>query len=81
MAARLETLRRRLAALGFDEVRVARIEAVPAEPLRDWLAAGRHADMTWMERTAEKRLQPGLALPGARSVIMLGVNYWLGALR
>jgi epoxyqueuosine reductase len=81
MAARLETLRRRLAALGFDEVRVARIEAVPAEPLRDWLAAGRHADMTWMERTAEKRLQPGLALPGARSVIMLGVNYWPGALR
>jgi len=33
-------------------------------------------DMQWMERTAEKRLNPQLVLPGARSVIMLGVSYW-----
>jgi len=35
-------------------------------------------DMTWMERTAAKRLQPDLVLPGAKSIIMLGVNYWPG---
>ena len=29
----------RLAALGFDDIRVARIEPVPGGPLRDWLAA------------------------------------------
>ncbi len=81
MDARQEQLRSRLAALGFDEVRVARVEPVPGGPLRDWLAAGRHADMAWMERTADKRLDPGLVLPGARSVLMLGVNYWPGALR
>ena len=32
-----------------------------------------------MERTADKRLDPGLVLGGAGSVIVLGVNYWPGA--
>jgi epoxyqueuosine reductase len=76
--ARQTELRRRLRALGFDEVRFARVEgtAPSAEALRAWLEAGGHADMAWMKRTAEKRARPELVLPGARSVIMLGVNYW-----
>ncbi len=80
MAARREELRRRLVALGFDEVRFAVAAALPGEGLRDWLAAGRQADMHWMERTAEKRLDPGRVLTGTRSVILLGVNYWPGPL-
>lgn len=75
MDARQEKLRRRLKALGFDEVRFARAGRAPAEGLDRWLAAGHHADMAWMERTAAKRLNPDLVLPGARSVIVLGVNY------
>ena len=78
MKPRQEELRRRLMALGFDEVRFARLADVPAAGLTDWLGRGFQADMTWMERTAAKRLDPGLVLPGARSVIMLGVNYWPG---
>ena len=70
-----ETLRARLGALGFDEVRFARAGATTAG-LRDWLDAGHHADMAWMERTAEKRLKVDLVLTGTRSVILLGVNYW-----
>ena len=75
-----EELRRRLRALGFDEVRFARLDgATPgADALRAWLAAGRQADMAWMERTADKRIDPQLVLPGARSIILLGVNYWPG---
>jgi epoxyqueuosine reductase len=34
-----------------------------------------HADMAWMERTAEKRRDPEQVLPGVRSMIMLGVSY------
>ena len=34
--------------------------------------------MDWMERTAEKRLDPGLVLEGARSAILLGVDYYQG---
>ncbi len=81
MDARPEALRQRLLALGFDDVRFAAATPPAAAGLRDWLAAGRHADMAWMERTAEKRLDPGLVLAGTRSVIMLGVNYWPGQRR
>ena len=77
-AAGQEELRRRLRALGFDEVRFAGLDGgTPgADALRAWLAAGQQADMAWMERTANKRIDPQLVLPGARSVILLGVNYW-----
>jgi epoxyqueuosine reductase len=78
MNARQEELRRRLVALGFDEVGFARVAAVSAEGLGRWFARGFHADLAWMERTAAKRLNPELVLPGTRSVIMLGVNYWPG---
>ncbi len=71
-----ETLRARVAALGFDDVRFAAIDPPPAPPLREWLAAGMHGEMQWMERSADKRLKPDLVLPGARSMIMLGVSYW-----
>jgi len=76
MDARQEQLRTRLAALGFDDVRFVALAPLDGGPLRDWLAAGMQGDMQWMERTAEKRLNPQLVLPGARSVIMLGVSYW-----
>ena len=71
-------LRRRIAALGFDEVRFAAAGPVAGDGLREWLAAGHQADMGWMDRTAAKRLSPELVLPGVRSIIALGVNYWAG---
>jgi epoxyqueuosine reductase len=78
---RQQELRSRLEALGFDAVRFATISAAARVPLHAWLDAGMHADMHWMERSAEKRLNPGLVLPGARSLIMLGVSYWSEKLR
>lgn len=74
-AAGAERLRGRLRALGFDVVRFARAEAVFGPGLREWLAAGHHADMGWLERGADKRADPDLVLSGARTMIMLGVNY------
>lgn len=73
-----EALRERLRALGFAEVRFAAAEKSGGAGLREWLDAGHQADMAWMERTAEKRAQVELVLPGARSVILFGVNYWAG---
>ncbi len=75
MAVDREQVRTRLHALGFDEVRFARVEPAFGAGLRAWIEAGYHADMNWLERTVEKRGDPALVLPGARSVIMLGVNY------
>jgi epoxyqueuosine reductase len=75
MAVEREAVRARLHALGFDEVRFARVESGFGPRLSDWIAAGYHAEMNWMERSVPKRSDPTLVLPGARSVIMLGVNY------
>lgn len=75
---RREALRLRLAALGFDAVRFAAAGGPKNSSLRAWLDAGRHADMAWLERTADKRTNPELVLPGVRSVILLGVNYGSG---
>ena len=75
MGERREQLRARLASLGFDEVRFIGLTPGPGgDGLRTWLDKGYHADMDWMERTAEKRLDPGLVLAGARSAILLGVR-------
>lgn len=80
-----QALRSRLRELGFDEVRFASLSdagagsAAASMPLAEWLQTGMQADMHWMERSLEKRLDPQLVLPGARSIILLGVNYWAGA--
>ncbi|MFZ5494421.1 MAG: tRNA epoxyqueuosine(34) reductase QueG [Verrucomicrobiota bacterium] len=74
-----ERLRARLRALGFDEVRFARAGDPAGASLHGWLAAGHHADMAWMERTAAKRADPGRVLAGVKSVIILGVSYWPGS--
>lgn len=76
--ARREELRQRLGALGFDEVRFVAVGPENTS-LSEWLAAGHHAEMKWMERSADKRRQVERVLPGARTVVVLGVNYWPGA--
>lgn len=77
--ARREQLRSRLAGLGFDVVRFAAVAPFPDPGLREWLADGHHADMDWLARSADKRLDPHLVLAGAQTAIVLGVNYWPGA--
>lgn len=79
MAAPLhEQVRAGLRGLGFDEVRFAALpDAGVGAGLGAWLDAGYHADMAWMERTREKRADPTQVVPGARSIILLGVNYWM----
>jgi epoxyqueuosine reductase len=45
------------------------------QQLRQWLEAGAHGDMAWMEREPDKRANPDQLWPDARSVIMLGTSY------
>ena len=62
---------------GFSALGVARADAAPkaAERLRQWLDAGAHGDMIWMEETAERRGSPAGLWPEVRSVISLGMSY------
>ncbi len=70
----------RLAALaraaGFELVGFARAEPVPAAVLRDWLAAGYHADLDWMSARVAELLDVGTLFPGAKTVMALACNYW-----
>jgi epoxyqueuosine reductase len=70
-------LRREGRALGFDAVRVVAPDAAPeaGRRLMEFLAAGRHGDMTWMATTADRRRHPSLLWPDVRSIIMLAMSY------
>lgn len=47
-----------------------------ATRLEKWLNKGLHGTMQWMENHFDKRLDPGLLVPGAKSVISLMYNYY-----
>ncbi|NYI24043.1 tRNA epoxyqueuosine(34) reductase QueG [Sphingobium indicum] len=76
-----ETLEQRLKAeawrLGFAACAIAPADAAPrsAERLRQWLDAGHHGEMLWMEERAGQRGSPQGLWPDVRSVVMLGMSY------
>jgi epoxyqueuosine reductase len=41
----------------------------------EWLAKGSHGDMDWLARTKDRRADPVVLWPQAKSVIVLGLNY------
>jgi epoxyqueuosine reductase len=63
--------------LGFDLCRIAECAPPPhAAEFRTWLAEGRAGEMAWLGRNEARRTDPQQVLPGARSVVVLGMNYW-----
>jgi epoxyqueuosine reductase len=72
-----ELIRNRALELGFDVCRVASAaDPWPAgSRLAQFIEAGRHGEMGWMSDTAERRSHPQAMWRGARSAVMLGVNY------
>jgi epoxyqueuosine reductase len=63
--------------LGFDAVGFApaALGGEAKERLAAFVAAGMHGDMGWMAETAERRGDPAVLWPAARSVVVLGFNY------
>ena len=70
-------LKSRALALGFDAAGITRAdEAWPAgERLKAFVELGRHGDMAWMETTLERRSAPTAMWPGARSALVVAMNY------
>ena len=80
MSAEVDQIKQWAAELGFDDCRIARAkEATHADLFRDWVAAGKHGEMGWLERTPERRCDPREVLSGCRSVVTLALNYFPGA--
>jgi epoxyqueuosine reductase len=59
----------------FTLVGLAPAEPLDGAPLRAWLDAGHAADMAFMRRRIEERLDPGRVLPGAKTVVALAIAY------
>jgi epoxyqueuosine reductase len=71
-----DAIRRQVRELGFDDCRFTGAEAPPSGgQFQKWIAANRHGEMAWLERTAPKRIDPQQVLPGAKSVICLAVSH------
>ena len=63
---------------GFTDCGIAPAEQLTedAARLRKWLEEGMQAGMKYMENYFDKRTDPSLLVPGARSVIVLLLNYF-----
>jgi epoxyqueuosine reductase len=74
---KLARLRSVAVELGLDAVGSV---ALPVQLRRDyyeeWIASGQHGEMTWMARDDERRFKPELVVNEARSVLVLGLNYY-----
>lgn len=73
-----ELIKRKANELGFFYCGVSRAEFLEKEAprLEEWLKAGKHGKMSYMEGHFDKRLDPRLLVPGAKSVISLLLNYY-----
>jgi len=47
-----------------------------ADYYRQWIGDERHGEMAWLAREPERRADPRRVLPGARSLLVVGLNYW-----
>jgi epoxyqueuosine reductase len=62
---------------GFDVVRFTPAQGAPqaAEHLAEFLRDERHGAMGWMETNADRRADPKVLWPDAKTAIVLGINY------
>jgi epoxyqueuosine reductase len=70
-------IKSRAAELGLDVCRITGADpARHAAFYKEWMAEGRAGEMAWLARDPERRADPRNVLPGARSIIVAGLNYW-----
>ena len=64
--------------LGFDYVGISKADFLEEEAprLENWLNNNMHGQMSYMQNYFDKRLDPRLLVPGAKSVISLLLNYF-----
>lgn len=65
--------------MGFPLVGVVRALPIDRDDegrLRDWIGAGKHGEMGWLADTVEERVDPRRAMAGAKSMIVVGEQYW-----
>jgi epoxyqueuosine reductase len=73
---RAEDVKAKALELGFDVCGIAPVDGFhELSFLREWLDRGYAGDMSYMARSAERRMDARAVVPGARSVIVTGTQY------
>ena len=69
--------------LGFLDCGISLVENLDSEEkyLKDWIKKGFNAEMDYMNNNLEKRLNPALLVPNAKSVISVSINYYPGEIK
>ncbi len=71
-----QKIKERARALGFDPVGIAPASALADDRFSTWLARGYHGQRAYLERNAQKRLDPKKVLEGTRSILSVALNYF-----
>ncbi|NND94843.1 MAG: tRNA epoxyqueuosine(34) reductase QueG [Flavobacteriales bacterium] len=73
-----EFIKKEAARLGFLSCGISKAEYLEEEAprLEEWLSRGSHGEMSYMANHFDKRLDPTLLVPGAKSVVSLLYNYY-----
>lgn len=77
-ASRTHIIKNTAASLGFNFCGISKAEFLKEEAprLEEWLKRGYQGKMSYLENYFDKRLDPTLLIPGAKSVISLLYNYY-----
>jgi len=78
MSTLAETIKQKAFELGFQKIGFVRAESLTLEKqhLKKWLEEGFHGEMSWMAREPDKRTDPRLLFPEAKTVISVAMNYY-----
>ena len=75
-----ESIKKKAIQLGFQKVGIVSADRTDKQKadLENWLELGYHATMDWMSRRMEERGNILTYFPKARSIIAVGMNYYVG---
>ncbi|NTW48654.1 MAG: tRNA epoxyqueuosine(34) reductase QueG, partial [Chlorobiales bacterium] len=73
-----QRIKQRAGEIGFSAVGIVPADRLEreAQRLENWLRAGMHGEMAYMERNFELRIDPEKLLPGTKTVISVIANYF-----
>ena len=71
-------IKQKAAELDFDLCGIAKTKVLSENGriLGKWCEAGMNAGMSWLQRNPERRINPGLLMAGAKSVVVTGLCYY-----
>jgi epoxyqueuosine reductase len=71
-------IKEKAAELGFDLCGIAPSRSIKEREsiMSDWCSSGMNSGMSYLSRSIEKRINPEFLVPGAKSLIVTGLNYY-----